>query len=253
MKGIRPPHDVTDQNRGAKRYEIALNLRYAVRRQGESAITGSGRSVNMSSSGLLFRADRKLQPWDSIVLALDWPVTAIEDEPLYLIVSGYVVRVKAVSTAMSISRSELVRARDVKKSFELFSNPAARKNSRPPILRPTAVIDEDEQAFAVVSAILAPQGWVIERAEPKNAKALLNAGFPPVGLLVTRTVDLLDGLDADIPAILTVRGGLPDVPRHLSGMPLLAIVEKPLIYGVLRDIILRFCEFTTATHKETSA
>jgi hypothetical protein len=94
---------------------------------------------------------------------------------------------------------------------------------------------------------------VIEPAEPKHAKARLNAGFPPVALLVTRTVDLLDGLNAEIPVILTVQGGLSELQRQLSRMPLLAIVEKPLIYGVLREIIMRFCELTFPLEKGASA
>jgi hypothetical protein len=212
-----------------------------VRRRGQSPVTGTGESINISSTGLLFRCDRKLQPGDSIIMALDWPPAASEHEPLYLVVSGYVVRVKGLAAAVSISRNELVRGTQLRRSFELFSKrlgPARRR----PILMPTAVVNETEEACGVISAILSPHGWVIERVDPPAAKVLVEAGFPPVDLLITCSLELLAHLTPEIPVILTLEEGIPEPTVQLQRLPLLAIVRKPLIYGVLRNVIQRFCD-----------
>jgi hypothetical protein len=252
--GTSSKHKVVDHHRGARRYEIDLSLRYAVRRQGHVPITGTGKSVNLSSTGILFQCESKLQAGDSIVAALDWPLAANGEEPLYLLLGGYIVRVAGFSAAISISRSELLRSKESRNRLELISKWAGRKiTGRRPVLRHTALVDEDDQSFAVISAILKPNGWTVERAEPKSARTLLDASLPPVGLLITRTVDLLDGLDPDIPVILTLEEGVPEPPPELSRPPLLAIVQKPLIDGMLRKLILRFGAAGVPLAKQTSA
>jgi hypothetical protein len=232
------------QRRGAKRYDISLSLRYAVRRRGQQSDTGTGQSLNMSSSGLLFRSDGKASPGDSIIVALEWPVSKCDGEPVYLVLSGYVVRIQGRSAAISISRNEILRQPDLEKSLDLFS----RREWRPPVRRapvvpPTALIDDDETAASVIEAVLAPYGWVIERAGSETARRILAAGFPPVRLLVTQSIELLGDLAPDFPVILTVDGALPgSASEQLTRMRRLVIVRKPIIYGELRNAVLQFCQ-----------
>jgi hypothetical protein len=231
------------QRRGAKRYDIRLSLRYAVRRRGQQPITGTGQSINVSSSGLLFRADGRPVSGDSMIVALEWP-TPGSAEPMFLVLSGHVVRSQGRTAALSISRNELLRVADLEKSFEAFLRREWKMPvRRAPTLTPTALIDDDEMSCSVIEAVLGQHGWTIERAGAETAKRILAAGFPPIRLLVTRSIELLHGLKADFPVILTLEEGLPEnTPEELLRMPRLVIVRKPIIYGELRSAILQFCQ-----------
>jgi hypothetical protein len=231
------------QRRGAKRYDISLSLRYAVRRRGQQPLTGTGESVNVSSSGLLFRSDGKPASGDSIIVALEWPAKE-STEPIYLVLSGHVIRTQGRSAALVISRNDLLRAVDLEKAFEVFLRREWKVPARrPPSLTPTALVDDDETTCSVIEAVLGPHGWVIERAGAETARRILAAGFPPVRLLVTRSIELLDDLGSDFPVILTLEEGLPgSTTEQLQRLRRLVIVRKPIIYGELRSAILQFCQ-----------
>jgi hypothetical protein len=235
---------LASQRRGAKRYDISLSLRYAVRRRGHEPLTGTGQSVNVSSSGLLFRSDGRPASGDSMIVALEWPAPGTTAEPIFLVLSGHVVRTQGRSAALEISRNELLRREDLEKAFEVFLRrewkiPARRA----PTLIPTALIDDDETACSVIEAVLGPYHWTIERAGAETAKRILAAGFPPIHLLVTRTIELLDDLKADFPVILTLEEGLSGgATEQLIRMRRLVVVRKPIIYGELRSAILQFCQ-----------
>jgi hypothetical protein len=247
------PHAASDHHRSAKRYDIGLSLRYTVRRRGRPPIPGVGRSINLSSSGLLFHTEAKLVPGDSIIAGVDWPIAASNGAAMCLLLGGYVVRIEGKSVAISISRNELLPAQQLKKCFDTFTRPVGPPARRRPILAPTVLFDEDDAACPVIAAIVSPQGWRIERASPAAARKILDVGFPPISLLVTRTLDLLERLDPEIPVILTVEEGAP-LPPQLLRLPLLAIMRKPLIYGVLRAAVMRLCEGRPPLQiKETSA
>src|SRR5262245_14181431 len=106
-------HYLATQRRGARRYEISLSLRYAVRRRGQQSINGTGESINVSSSGLLFRTDGRPMLGDSIIVALEWPAIGVAVEPIFLVLSGQIVRSQGRTTALSISRNELLRQPDL--------------------------------------------------------------------------------------------------------------------------------------------
>lgn len=238
---IARPQAKPEHGRNANRYDIGLSLRYIVRRRGRPSIPGVGRSINLSSSGMLFSAEGKLVPGDSIIAALEWPARMQNGTALYLLVTGYVVRSKSQLVAISISRNELIPAQELTQSFETFVRRLGTPRRRQPILTPIVLIDEDEAACSVIAAIVNPHGWRIERAGPVAARRILDAGFPPVSLLVTRSPEILEDLDAEIPIILTVTEAAAPPPQ-ISRLPLLAVVSKPLIYGDLRAVIRRLCE-----------
>jgi hypothetical protein len=70
---------------------------------------GHGRTVNMSSSGMLFVADRVLAPGRKVEVLVQWPVKLDEQVGLKLIVLGEVVRVGSegpIQAAIRIERHE---------------------------------------------------------------------------------------------------------------------------------------------------
>ncbi len=81
-----------------------LPLQYRLR----SGPTGSGEAVNMSSCGLLFRADGELPVGELIEVRLDWPFFLSGGEPLQLVVWGIVVRKEGRAAAISVSKYEFL-------------------------------------------------------------------------------------------------------------------------------------------------
>jgi hypothetical protein len=106
--------------RRATRYDLRLNIQYALPRLGAAPVTGTGESVNVSSSGVLFRSNSKLPKGDLIVAAVDWPVAAPDNEPLCLVLTGYVVRTKGAVAAISMRTHQLVRLHQLDKRYEVF-------------------------------------------------------------------------------------------------------------------------------------
>jgi hypothetical protein len=102
---------ITDRRR-TRRYAIRLALKYAVIRRGLPPTTGTGESVNLNQSGLLFRGEGTVHAGDSIVALLTWPARGPNDEPLFLVMTGYVLRSRKSQTAMSVSSSRLLPAGD---------------------------------------------------------------------------------------------------------------------------------------------
>ena len=222
--------DVGDR-RASQRFEMALNLRYAVQGRDHPSQTCVGQAVNMSSTGMLFRTESKLAPGEYVTAALEWPLAASES-PLFLVLTGFIVRSKGLTAAMSISSHELMPARALR----------ARKAILPPIV----LIDEDEQSSAIISAILAPQYYSIQQVDANSAKEILVRGFPPVSLLITRTPDLAGYADPQTRIIVTVpEEGGEGIRASIAARPSLVVVQKPLIYGAVRAAIFRGAQAAT--------
>jgi hypothetical protein len=67
---------------------------------------GSGRTIDLSRSGLSFTADRALQAGQKLDVSIDWPVLLDGRVQLQLIMSGVVVRTSGTLTALRIQRHE---------------------------------------------------------------------------------------------------------------------------------------------------
>jgi hypothetical protein len=68
--------------------------------------TGSGRTIDMSSSGLSFTADKPLPVGQDLDLSIDWPARLHGDVQIQLMASGVVVRSSGAVTAIRIERYE---------------------------------------------------------------------------------------------------------------------------------------------------
>jgi hypothetical protein len=92
--------------RADRRYEISLELRWKLIRRKQIIDTGSGRTVNLSSSGILFESPRPLPPGAHIELSIAWPALLQNVTPLQLIACGRIVRGDGYRIAMRMMQHE---------------------------------------------------------------------------------------------------------------------------------------------------
>jgi hypothetical protein len=78
------------ERRVVRRYPMAQEVHYSLRDARASA-AGTGTTVNMSSRGLLFTADRPLSAGSALTLEVKWPVLLDDAKALKLVTRGKVV------------------------------------------------------------------------------------------------------------------------------------------------------------------
>lgn len=95
-----------DDRRASDRFPIERDVRYKVlsKRSGDEA--GSGKTINMSSSGVLFTAEHFLLPGKRVEIAISWPAQLNNTCPLKLVARGRVVRFKDGIVALEIQQYE---------------------------------------------------------------------------------------------------------------------------------------------------
>jgi hypothetical protein len=107
MPGHEPDRRAND------RFPLTLDVRYSVSHRGTRVRTGSGQTVDLSSSGLRFAAKGPLEPGLKLNVAITWPVLLDGRVQLQLIVTGVVVWSSATETALKIERHDF-RTRSVR-------------------------------------------------------------------------------------------------------------------------------------------
>jgi hypothetical protein len=97
--------DVTPADRRSHpRYAIEMSLRYKI--SGNHDVReGSGKTCDLSTGGVFFSADQ-IMPKLDVELWIDWPFLLENVCPLYLKISGYVVRNCETGSAVKIRRYE---------------------------------------------------------------------------------------------------------------------------------------------------
>jgi hypothetical protein len=75
-----------------RRYPITLEIEYKLLRKGRVERLGLGRTLNVSSGGVLFEANESLPAGSSIELLMHWPFLLEGVCPLKLVIHGCVVR-----------------------------------------------------------------------------------------------------------------------------------------------------------------
>jgi PilZ domain len=101
---VRLPKDHTPERRACDRFPLTLELRYTQSYRRAVFETGSGRMIDMSSSGLRFTADRPLLTDLGVDIAIDWPALLDGGVQMRLIVAGVVVWTNGTETALRIER-----------------------------------------------------------------------------------------------------------------------------------------------------
>lgn len=91
-----------DDRRLSTRYPIELELQYTLMNTGRIKSRGFGRTLNISSSGVLFEADALLNPDDQVALGVNWPFMLEDGCHLKLEIHGHIVRRDAKTTAVRV-------------------------------------------------------------------------------------------------------------------------------------------------------
>jgi hypothetical protein len=96
---------VTDR-RGADRFPIEREIRYRVTTRRGVCEEGVGKTINISSNGVLFTTDRALAPGKRIELSISWPAQLDHKCPLKLVARGRIARQEEGTAAAEIIQYE---------------------------------------------------------------------------------------------------------------------------------------------------
>ncbi|MGB9457255.1 MAG: PilZ domain-containing protein [Bryobacteraceae bacterium] len=97
---------IAGDRRRDKRYELELDLRWKLIRRRRLLEGGEGRTVDVSSGGILFDAGRPLPPGLNVELLINWPVMLHNVAPLQLMVYGKIIRSTGRRTAIRMVQHE---------------------------------------------------------------------------------------------------------------------------------------------------
>jgi PilZ domain len=92
------------ERRGTDRFPIESELRYKLVENKEVTEPGTGRTLNMSSKGILFTTATRLPLGRRVELSVDWPAQLSETCGLKLVALGRVVRSSAEVSAIRIDK-----------------------------------------------------------------------------------------------------------------------------------------------------
>ena len=118
------PDKVRADRRHSDRFPIEREVRYRVvsKRTGDQA--GGGKTLNISSSGVLFSTDEMLVPGRKLELDISWPAQLDNKCPLKLVARGKVVRYEYGRVAIEILQYE----------FRTQSSSAVARLMMPPVV-----------------------------------------------------------------------------------------------------------------------
>jgi PilZ domain-containing protein len=98
------PQNTEPERRANARFPLTLGVRYAA--AGQPASMGTGRTIDISSSGLRFSVEAPLQAGQRIDVYIDWPVLLEGGVKLQLVVWGEVVRTDGGEAALQIQKHD---------------------------------------------------------------------------------------------------------------------------------------------------
>jgi hypothetical protein len=99
--------EAVDERRASNRLPIERDVRYKLL-GGKKSVKqmGLGKTVNMSSGGVLFTTESPLPEGERVELAVSWPAQLNQELPLKLVAMGRLVRSDETHAAISIERYE---------------------------------------------------------------------------------------------------------------------------------------------------
>ena len=97
---------IAGDRREDRRYGIRLDVKWKLIRRRRVLDTGIGRTLDLSSGGLLFDPGRHLPEGLNVELSITWPVLLHNVAPLQLVVSGRIVRASGRSIAVRTVQHE---------------------------------------------------------------------------------------------------------------------------------------------------
>ena len=101
------PQQAKDADRRrSDRFAIEREIRYRALNKRGGEESGDGKTMNMSSSGVLFTAEQILRPGRRVELAISWPAQLNNKCALKLVARGRIVRFDNGLAAMEIQQYE---------------------------------------------------------------------------------------------------------------------------------------------------
>lgn len=110
--------ELESDRRRSDRFPIERDVRFRVLNKRGGEETGDGKTLNISSSGILFTSQHLLIPGRRLELSVSWPVPLNDLVPLKLVAKGRVVRFEDGHAAIEILQYE----------FRTQANAAAAKS-----------------------------------------------------------------------------------------------------------------------------
>ncbi len=100
--------ETADDRRVTNRMPIERDVRYKVLvgKKSEAQTTGVGKTLNMSSGGVLFTTETALPEGGRVELNVSWPVQLNDNLPLKLVAMGRLVRSEDAQAAIAIEKYE---------------------------------------------------------------------------------------------------------------------------------------------------
>ncbi|MEX2264593.1 MAG: PilZ domain-containing protein [Bryobacteraceae bacterium] len=93
------------ERRSSDRFPIERDVRYKIL-DGRTVVTGIGRTIDMSSSGVLFTTEVPLMQGKRLELSVSWPAQLNNTCALKLVALGRVVRTAEDKAALAIEKYE---------------------------------------------------------------------------------------------------------------------------------------------------
>jgi hypothetical protein len=100
-------HDLNNsERRRSSRFPIEREVRYKTLSQRAEVVQGIGKTLNISSSGVLFTSDHELPVGTRLEVAISWPAQLNEKCLLNLVARGRVTRQESGQLALQIQQYE---------------------------------------------------------------------------------------------------------------------------------------------------
>jgi hypothetical protein len=103
--GVKLKQDRNDR-RAADRFPIEREVRYKILNSKNTNEVGFGKTINMSTNGVLFSTEHHLLPGKRLELSISWPAQLDSKISLRLVARGRVVRSEEGRAAIEIHQCE---------------------------------------------------------------------------------------------------------------------------------------------------
>ena len=103
---VRMPKGPSLERRASVRFALTLKVGFTAAKGRAHEKSGSGHTIDLSSSGLSFTTNVLLLPGQKLDVSIDWPVLLDGAIKLQLVMSGVVVRADTSVVALQIERHE---------------------------------------------------------------------------------------------------------------------------------------------------
>jgi hypothetical protein len=94
------------ERRGADRFDIQRDVKYKILNKRTDFEEGTGKTINISSNGVLFTTDKTLVPGKRVELSISWPAQLDNKCNLKLVARGRVARFEKGRAAIEIHQYE---------------------------------------------------------------------------------------------------------------------------------------------------